>query len=59
MSFEIHLSVHPRYLDSSIGDCFQSKIKHFFCDVTSNIHYLFMMAVKCSLLFTCLYISDI
>ena len=58
MFIAIHLSVYLRYIDNIIGDYLQSKIQQFLCKVISNIRYVFMMAVRCPLLFTCLYISD-
>ena len=54
MFIAIHLSVYLRYLDSSIGDCLNVKYSNSYAKVISNIQYVFMMAVRCLLLVTCL-----
>ena len=59
MSIAIHLSVYLRYLDSMNRPLLQYIIERFNVQVISNIQYVFIMEVRCPLLVTCLYISDI
>ena len=59
MFIAIHLSVYLRYIDSINRPLLQYIIEQFNVKLSSNIQYVFEMAVRCSLLVTCLYISDI
>ena len=59
MSIAIHLSVYLRYLDSINRPLLQYIIELFNVKVIFKHSISIQMAVRCLLLFTCLYISDI
>ena len=59
MSIASHLSVYLRYLDSMNRPLLQYIIELFNEKLSSNIQYVFIMEVRCPLLVTCLYRSQI
>ena len=59
MSIAIHLSVYLRYIDSINRPLLQYIIERFNVQGILKHSISIQMAVRCPLLVTCLYISDI